>query len=147
MIDRKHVGKTFGRHAAIIDEQSVIAFAKATGHTDPIFVDRAAAQRSGLPSLAIPPTFFFHLNKAGMTSITDWMDALEINQTRILHGEVSFTYLRPVYAGESVVVESRIEDIYASADARYDFVVKETRFSDESGRDLVVERETLIVRL
>src|SRR3546814_3868787 len=63
MIDRE-------RHIGIVSEPRVVDveagflkfFAKATGETDPVYFDDAAARAAGHPSIPVPPTYFFSLH-------------------------------------------------------------------------------------
>src|SRR5262252_8962707 len=113
-IDRSHIGRSFGRHQIEIEEDRVRAFAKSIGEQDPVYFDLEAAHAAGLPSLAVPPSFFSSLCKAGTPSAMAWAEWIGVDLDRILHGEVRFRYLRPVYAGEIVTVEARVADIRSS---------------------------------
>src|SRR3546814_13795123 len=63
MIDRE-------RHIGIVSEPRVVDveagflkfFATATGETDPVYFDDAAARAAGPPSIPVPPTYFFSLH-------------------------------------------------------------------------------------
>lgn len=75
-------------------------FAKATGETNPVYFDAAAARDAGHRDLPLPPTFLFSLEF--QQPDTSWCDEVGIVVTWILRGEQSFTYHRLAYAGDTV---------------------------------------------
>ena len=62
----------------------------------------------------------------------------------LLHGEQSFAYHKPVYAGDTVVFGPRIADIYDKKNGALEFIALETVVKDKSG-SLVAELRGLIV--
>jgi acyl dehydratase len=72
---------------------------------------------------------------------------LGINYAMVVHGEQEFEYLEPVRAGDVLTGETRVADMYTKEGKRggtLTFLVLETRFSNQSGKDAVVARTTLI---
>jgi acyl dehydratase len=69
---------------------------------------------------------------------------LEIPIAKILHGEQSFTYHKPVCAGETVTVKSRIADIFDKKNGALEFLVKTSQVHNDKN-ELVAELRTVLV--
>ncbi|NLP60673.1 MaoC family dehydratase N-terminal domain-containing protein [Paraburkholderia sacchari] len=144
MIDKQHIGKTIPAYRAVAEAGQLRFFAKATGETNPVYFDEAAARDAGHPSLPLPPTFLFSLEF--QQPDTGWRQELGIELARILHGEQSFTYHRLAYAGDVLCFESRIADIYDKKGGALQFVVRETRVTNQRGEHVADLRGVLVQR-
>jgi acyl dehydratase len=82
-----------------VTRADLLGFARATGQTDPVFVDLAAARAAGHPDLPAPPTYLFGLTLRGPDP---WRWAVDagLDMARALHGEQGFTYDATVHAGD-----------------------------------------------
>ena len=63
-------------------------FAKATGETNPIYFDEAAALKAGLPGVLAPPTFFFCMDMDKEHPF-DYLETMGCDLGKMLHGEQS----------------------------------------------------------
>jgi acyl dehydratase len=145
MIDRRHIGHVLPRFTVPVEAGRLRFFAKATGQTDPAYLDEAAARDAGHPGLPVPPTFFFCLemeqpNPAAMREL------LGIDYRRILHGEQRFDYHAMAYAGDRLTFEPRIADIYDKKGGALEFVVRETRVTNQRGEPVAQLRTVTVVR-
>ena len=145
MIDKKHIGKHLYSFEAAAEAGQLRVFAKATGQTDPLYLDEAAARAAGHPGLPLPPTFLFSLALLNQPSAA-WRDEIGIKLERVLHGEQSFTYHRLAYAGEALRFDARIVDIYDKRDGALEFVVNETRVTNGRGEAIAELRNVLVQR-
>jgi acyl dehydratase len=143
MIDKQFIGKTLPAFRAVAEAGRLRFFAKATGETNPVYFDEAAARDAGHPGLPLPPTFLFSLEFERPDNA--WRDEIGIELPRILHGEQTFTYHRLAYAGEALLFESRIADIYDKKAGALEFVVRETRVTNPRG-ELVADLRSVIVQ-
>ena len=66
--------------------------------------------------------------------------------SRILLGEESFVYHRLAYAGEKLLFESRIADIYEKKGGALSFLVRETRVTNSRGEHVADLRSVLVHR-
>lgn len=145
MIDRRHIGHTLPRFSVPVEAGRLRFFAKATGQHDPLCTDEAAARDAGHPGLPVPPTFLFCLemeqpNPAAMREL------LGIDYRRILHGEQHFTYHAMAHAGDRLSFEPRIADIYDRKGGALEFVVRETRVTNQRGEPVADLRTVTVVR-
>ncbi|SAK57708.1 hypothetical protein AWB75_02259 [Caballeronia catudaia] len=143
-IDKKHIGMRLPVYTASADAWRLRFFAKATGETNPVYFDEAAARDAGYPTLPLPPTFLFSLEFEQPS--TAWRDELGIVPSRILHGEQSFTYHRMAYAGDVLRYESRVADIYDKKNGALWFIVRETRVTSQRGEHVADLRSIIVQR-
>jgi acyl dehydratase len=144
MIDKKHIGKVLPAFAATAEAGQLRFFAKATGESNPIYFDEQAARDAGHPALPLPPTFLFSL--AFQAPSNAWRDELGIISSRILHGEESFRYHRMAFAGDTLHFDVRIADIYDKKGGALEFVVRETRVTNQRGEHVADLRTVLVQR-
>ncbi len=143
MIDKKFIGYKLKPSVLLLDRTRLQFFAKAIGEQDPVYLDPAAAQAAGYADLPAPPTFLFAAeldSGANDQLLTD----LDIPLVKLLHGEQSFRYIKPVCAGDTVSVESTITDIYDKKGGKLEFVVKDSRVTNQKV-ELVAEMRTVLV--
>jgi acyl dehydratase len=144
MIDKQYIGKTLPAFRAVAEAGRLRFFAKAIGETNPVYFDESAARDAGHPALPLPPTFLFSLEFEQPD--TSWRDEIGIELPRILHGEQQFTYHRLAYAGDTLLFESRIADIYDKKAGALEFVVRETRVTNQRGEHVADLRSVIVQR-
>ena len=144
MIDKQHIGKKLPGFRVTPEAGQLRFFAKAIGETDPVYFDLAAARDAGHPNLPLPPTFLFSLEFEQPS--TAWRQELGIDPSRILHGEQQFSYHRMAYAGEQLQYESRIADIYDKKNGALEFIVRETRVTNQAGEHVADLRSIIVQR-
>ncbi|KJK06943.1 MULTISPECIES: MaoC family dehydratase N-terminal domain-containing protein [Pseudomonas] len=144
MIDKKHIGRELPAFLATAEAGQLRFFAKATGETNPIYFDEQAARDAGHPGLPLAPTFLFSLEFQIPSNA--WREELGIVTARILHGEESFRYHRMAYAGDTLRFAVRIADIYDKKDGALEFVVRETRVTNQHGEHVADLRSVLVQR-
>jgi hypothetical protein len=145
MINPTHIGALVSRHTVDVEAGRLRFFAKATGQTEPRWLNATAALSHGRQVLPVPPTFLFCLDMDAPNPRA-LMELLDIDIGRVLHGEQSFTYHRMAHAGERLQFETRIADIYAKKNGSLEFVVCDTHVSNVAGEPVADLRSTLVVR-
>lgn len=145
MIGTEHIGLTVPPYTVAVEASRLRFFAKATGQTDPVYVDDDAARAAGHPGLPVPPTFLFCLE----------MDAPEPGALRrqmgidialVLHGEQRFRYHRMAFAGDRLSFAQQVTDIYSKKGGLLDFMVRETRVSNQRGEHVADLVATTVIR-
>lgn len=146
MLDKTQIGLKLPAFKAVAEAGQLRFFAKAVGETNPIYSDESAARDAGHPALPLPPTFLFSLEL--LQPSTDWRRALNIREGHTLHGEQIFTYHRTAYAGDTLQFDAHIADIYDKKGGSLEFIVKDTRVTNQRGehvadmRCVIVQRNT-----
>ena len=143
MIDRRHIGHTLPPFQVEVEKGRLRFFAKATGQTDPIYTDEAAARDAGYPGLPVPPTFLFCLEMEAPNPAAI-RELLGMDYRSLLHGEQGFSYHAMAYAGDTLTFRQRIEDIYDKKNGALEFVVRKTRVSNQRD-ELVAELRCVTV--
>lgn len=145
MIDRKHIGRVLPSYDVEVEKGRLKFFAKAIGETNPIFTDEQAARAAGHPSLPIPPTFLFTLEREHSHRF-DYLQMLGADLHKVLHGEQSFVYHKVVHAGDVVTFEPRIADIYDKKGGALEFIALETAVKDAHGAPVAELRSLIVLR-
>ena len=145
MIDTRHIGHTLPPYAVDVEKGRLKFFAKAIGQTDPVYTDDAAAKAAGHPSLPVPPTFLFCL-EMDSPNPGALRDLLDLPVPKVLHGEQRFTYHAMAFAGDTLTFQQRIADIYAKKGGLLEFVVRETRVTNQHGQHIADLHGITVVR-
>jgi acyl dehydratase len=145
MIDTRHIGHQLPPYAVDVEKGRLKFFAKAIGQTDPVYTDDAAAKAAGHPSLPVPPTFLFCL-EMDSPNPGALRDLLDLPVPKVLHGEQRFTYHAMAFAGDTLTFEQRIADIYAKKGGLLEFVVRETRVTNQHGQHIADLHGITVVR-
>jgi acyl dehydratase len=150
MLDRDaHVGTVSEPRFVDVEKGFLKFFAKATGETDPIYFDEEAARAAGLTALPAPPTYLFSLALSAPAKRGDMFDpenGIGIDRAKVLHGEQSFTYHRPIYAGDRLTLTTSTSDIYSKKGGALEFIVQDTQARDGDGALCVEMRVVTVVR-
>lgn len=101
-------------------------FAQTIGVTDPVYLDVEAARRAGHRDLPALPTFVGHSIELEIPNPLGWLVELGGDLMKTTHAEQSFTYFKLAYAGDSLVLNRRIADVYTRKNGALEFVVKRT---------------------
>ncbi|MEJ1167050.1 MaoC family dehydratase N-terminal domain-containing protein [Variovorax sp. CCNWLW186] len=145
MIDRSFIGHTLPAFDVRVEAGRLRFFAKATGQTDPLYVDEEAARAAGLPGLLVPPTFLFCLEMDAPDPAAI-RNLLGMDYRKLLHGEQQFTYHAPAHAGDTLRFEQRIEDIYDKKGGALEFVVRRTQVHNQRDACVAELRTVTVLR-
>jgi acyl dehydratase len=145
MIDKKHIGHTPPPILWDVEKGRIAFFAKVVGLTDPIHTDEAAAKAAGYREIVAPPTFIFGaLGDSGETM--QLIETLEIDLGKVLHGEQRFDYHAPVCAGDTLRFQSKVTDIYDKKGGALEFVVNDTKVTNQLGEQVADLHSVIVVR-
>ena len=138
------IGKTYGEIEFTVERGRVNQFVEAIEEQDPVFRDREAARAAGHPEQVAPPTFIAVIQP--MTSGQVVLDEeLGLDYSRVVHGEQSYRYERPLYVGDSMKARPRLANIQAKKSN--EFLTIESEVHDaETGELVLTVRSTLISR-
>jgi acyl dehydratase len=130
-----------------VERGKIREFVRATAVTDPVHTDPAAATAAGFSSLPATAT---HVVVTGhQRDQQAFVDALGLDITRVVVGSVSWTFERPLVAGDRLaarrtVVEDRTKRTRTGATNR--LVTLETAFVTTDGDVAARQREVLVER-
>jgi acyl dehydratase len=145
MADKSMIGRVMSRGTVDVEKGRLRFFAKAIGETDAVYIDESAARDAGHRSLPVPPTFLFCLNSE-TSDLVEALTSLDMDLARILHAEQSFTYHRMAYAGDTLSFETKLADVYEKKGGALQFVVQETRVTNQTGEHVADLRGVIVQR-
>ncbi len=141
-VNRDFIGRTYEYSTPYhVGREKVREFATAIGDSNPMYHDLSEAKEMGHRDLVAPPTFPFIITYRAMVgAISD--PELNLNYAMVVHGEQSFTYSRPLYANDEVVVSSTIADI---STARSNELIKMEQQVKTTDGELIVTTTNITV--
>ena len=144
-LDPSYVGHGYPRSEIYqVGREKIREFADAIGDPQPIYRSAAAAAAAGHPDVIAPPTFVMVLfNQYALSAVVE-DPGLGLDYDRMVHGDMSFEYMRPVRAGDRLAVSTYIDEIMSRAGN--DFLVLRADIDTEAGERVVTARAQLVVR-
>lgn len=117
-------------------------FAEATLDDDAIYFDHDAARTTGHRAIPAPPTFAISLRAP------DPRAGLDIDYTKLLHGEQTLLLDRPLYVGDRISVQATIVEAYVKEGkaGAMDFMVVETVGENLDGSRVFRARSLTVIR-
>ena len=143
-LDQSFLGRSYPPTAPYqVGREKIREFATAVGAEDPLHHDADSAKAAGYPDVVAPPTFPIVITMAALKGIV--LDpALGIDYSRVVHGDQRFSYVRPVVAGDELVVVNHIEEIMTRAGN--DFLTTRQEVRTTTGELVVTVWHKTVVR-
>jgi acyl dehydratase len=143
-LDQTFVGRAYPPTPPyLVSREKVAEFANAVGDPNPAYVSVAAARELGHPDVVAPPTFAVVITSRAQAQVM-FDPALGLDYSKVVHGEQSFTYERPVVAGDRLVAVAMVEAIRSAAGN--DLLTIRTEVSTADGELVVTARSTVVAR-
>lgn len=143
-LDESFIGRSYPPASTYTVSRAKIAeFADAIGDTSPLSRDPEAARAAGYPDVVAPPTFLTIIN-LGAIDVIIADPELGLDYGRMVHGDQSFTFSRPVHAGDTLAVTTTVENILTRAGN--DFLTIRADIADTDGELVCTGHAQLVVR-
>ncbi len=113
MVDQSAVGVTFTPVQARVEPGRLRYFFETLGETNPVYRDPAAAMAAGYAATPVPPTYLFCLEMMDSEKPFEFLERLDIDLGRVLHGEQRFAYHAAVVVGDTLTFRSRVASVWA----------------------------------
>jgi acyl dehydratase len=97
-----------------VSREKIAEFADAVADPNPAYRSVQAARALGHRDIIAPPTFPVVVTRF-VTARVLFDPELGLDYSRVVHGEQSFVYDRPVYAGDDLVAVATVENIRSAA--------------------------------
>ncbi|MFF8955386.1 MaoC family dehydratase N-terminal domain-containing protein [Streptomyces sp. NPDC014894] len=143
-IDPAVIGARTDAFETVAEPGRLRFFARATGQSDPVYTDPAAARAAGHPDLPLPPTFLFCL-ELDRPDRGSFLTDLGIDIRTVLHGGQEFAYHAPAYAGDRLTFETEVRDVYTKKGGALEFIVRDTHVTRD-GTPIATLTSTTVVR-
>jgi acyl dehydratase len=143
-LDQSFIGRTYPvAQRYEVGAEKIREFADAIGDPNPVYRDVAAAQAAGHPTVIAPPTFTTIVNLRIIEAIVA-DPALGLDWSRVVQGEQTFTYHRPILAGDSLGMVAIIDNVMTRGG--HGFMTVRADISDADDQPVVVVAATIVVR-
>jgi acyl dehydratase len=143
-LDQSFIGRTYPASARYdVGVEKIREFADAIGDPNPVYRDAEAAGKAGHPSVIAPPTFAMIVSMRAIDVIVADPE-LGLDWSRVVHGEQTFSYHRPIMAGDSLVLTATVQNVMSRAGN--DFLTVRTDVATEAGEQVCVGTSTLVAR-
>ncbi|RDD62347.1 MaoC family dehydratase N-terminal domain-containing protein [Ferruginivarius sediminum] len=142
-IDRSLIGSVGEPFTVEVEKGAIAKFAAAIGDPNPVFHDLEEARAQGYPGIIAPPTFPVSFNPPEEPVWTR-----DLDRRRILAGEQSFHYERPIVAGDVLTCRTHFIDVQdkEGRSGRMELLLQEVRGRDGDGALVFTHRKTTIYR-
>ncbi len=148
MIDRSHIGRSFGPYTYQVEREQIRRLASALGDERPIYHDPVAAQAAGWPDLPAPPTLATCYGLWANPALLAELAALGAPLPRLLHGEQRYAYHAPIVAGDTLTARPTIIDVMLKTGRSGPFALLtlETSLHNQRRELVIVDRLVVVVR-
>jgi acyl dehydratase len=126
-----------------VGRAKIAEFAAALGDPDPVYRDPAAARAHGHPDVIAPPTFAIVVSLGAANVVLDDPD-VELDYSRVVHGEQRFTHHRPIHAGDRLVATTSVENVRTVAGN--DMLTTRVEIATEDGEAVCTAVSMLVAR-
>jgi len=143
-LNADYVGKVYGPGEPYeVSRVKIADFADAIGEPSELCRDREAAVKAGYPDVIAPPTFAVIIDQRSIKAVvTD--PGLGLDYSMVVHGEQSFSYSRPLHAGDVVVATTTIEAIRSLG--AMSMLVTSTSIDTVDGEHVCTAKSNLVER-
>ncbi|MCK9250833.1 MAG: MaoC family dehydratase N-terminal domain-containing protein [Solirubrobacteraceae bacterium] len=139
------IGKAYPPLVYAVGREKIREFARATGETNPVHLDVAAARAAGNADLVAPPMFaVVYAGEALGAGLFDPETGIDMD--RLVHGAQAFTWGRPVVAGEEITTVLSLDEVRHVASVDLTHYVFGSRSTAEDGTVVSTGRWSNIVR-
>ena len=125
----------------LVGREKIREFADAIGANDAAYRDPTAAAELGHPDVIAPPTFPVMIS---VKAAQPFFDEIELDMSRVVHGDQRFVYTRPVRAGDRLSASCQVEEIMARAGN--EFLTTRVDITTDTGDPVVSVWARLVVR-
>jgi acyl dehydratase len=137
-------GRVFGPGEPYeVSRVKIADFADAIGEQSELCRNREAAIKAGYPDVIAPPTFAIVISMAAAGEVNADPE-LGLDYSMVVHSDQSFSYSRPLHAGDVVVATTTVDSIKSVGSMS--MLVTSTEIVTVDGEHVCTARSTLVER-
>jgi acyl dehydratase len=137
-------GRVFGPGEPYeVSRVKIADFADAIGEQSELCRSREAAVKAGYPDVIAPPTFAVVISMASSGEVNADPE-LGLDYSMVVHSDQSFSYSRPLRAGDVVVATTTVDSIKSVGSMS--ILVTSTEIVTVDGEHVCTARSTLVER-
>lgn len=143
-LNPEYAGRVYGPGLPYeVSRVKIADFADAIGEPSELCRNRDLAVKAGYPDVIAPPTFAVIIDQLSTrAAVTD--PGLGLDYSMVVHGEQTFSYTRPLHAGDVVVATTTIESIRTVG--ALSMLVTSTSIDTVDGEHVCTARSNLVER-
>ena len=143
-IDRSFIGRSYPPSAPYeVSREKIREFAIAIGDDNPAYRDPVTARELGYPDVIAPPTFAIVISsRVGSQVVFD--PELQLDYSRVVHGEQRFVQARPIRAGDRLVGVVTVDNIRSAAGN--EILSTRVELTTQAGEPVSTAYSTLVAR-
>ncbi|MFB9269673.1 MaoC family dehydratase N-terminal domain-containing protein [Bradyrhizobium erythrophlei] len=146
MVDQSAVGRQFTPVTARVEPGRLRFFLDTLDERNPLYREPDAARGAGYTATPVPPTYLFCLEMMDAPDPFEFLNALDIDLARVLHGEQRFDYHAPVVVGDTLTFKSRVESVTDKKGGAMTLIVVVTEVTNQDGVHVADTSRTIVVR-
>jgi acyl dehydratase len=143
-LNPEYAGRVYGPAEPYeVSRVKIADFADAIGEPSELCRNQDAAVKAGYPDVIAPPTFAVIIDQLAAKSVLS-DPGLGLDYSMVVHGEQSFSYARPLHAGDVVVATTTIESIRAVG--ALSMLVTSTSIDTVDGEHVATTKSNIVER-
>ena len=152
LFDRGTLGMTLSPVSVMIERGRIQFLAQVLGEADPIHSDVEAARRAGHPDIVAPPSYFMVIEADANRELArrgekSSFALVGCDYRYLLHGDESYDDMGNIYAGDEVVLTTKVAGFYDREGGVLEFVNVVSEVTHTQRGVLVRATRTLLHRL
>lgn len=142
------IGLEFKPFSFEVEKGKIKELVAAIGDDNPIYRSKEAAQEAGFEGIPIPLTFLQVIDTWGGYGFDEKMTKLKLNPLKVLHGEQEYEFLKDIYPGDILTVNSKVinADVKTGSTGGMDLITTENRYRNQQGDLVAIARNTIVHR-
>lgn len=143
-LDHSFIGRSYPpTQPYLVSREEIREFAGAIGDANPVYRDPEAAKAAGYADVIAPPTFAATITQEAFELLAADPD-LGLDYARMVHGDQTFSYRRPLVAGDRVSNTVSVDDITTRRGSEFLTVRNEVTTVD--GEPVLTSTALLVIR-
>ena len=142
-IDTKFIGREYKPVTYVVGQEKIKEYVTCIGDLNPLYIDIDFAKKSKYEEIIAHPMFVVVFAKGAMDLLFNDKE-LNLNISRLVHGEQEFNFHKIVKANDTVKTIGKIKNIYPKG--TNDFIELETKSYNQNNELVVDGIWTFVVR-
>ena len=132
--DRSVIGVEVEVGSHEVDRDRIVAYARAVGETNPLYLDEEVAKKGPYGAIIAPPLFY------NMLSLGGGLDPKVNYGNSGFDGGQHVEFFEPIRAGDTISAKTQVADVYAKTGrtGTMVFTVRRTTFTNQNGEKTIV---------
>lgn len=139
------IGLEFAPYSYTVERGKIMEFAQAIGDDNSIYYNVESAKSAGFRDVPMPPTFATAIDMWAGPDFEQLIKALEINPLKVLHGEMQYTYLSDICAGDTIHCTSKVTEVIEKR--KMNMFTIETKYMNQYDEMVLISKSLIIERL